>query len=152
MLLTYFTLVLFVIFLIIFMFAFLAYEVIGHQVCYYSSQTDQVAFLRHIQCILLFPYNKYLIRTSNLRIYQQPHSVSIGDLLFQRQLCTGGTPQGNKHVTFSWSYAEPVLAPFGSCGSKGCQGRKLFFHPDVPVYRDFRNGENLSAIVFAHFL
>ena len=22
-----------------------------------------------------------------------------------------------------------------------------FFHPDVPVYRDFRNGENLSAFV-----
>nr|DAV23928.1 MAG TPA: hypothetical protein [Bacteriophage sp.] len=24
------------------------------------------------------------------------------------------------HVTFSWSYVEPVLAPFGSCNSKGC--------------------------------
>nr|DAH44817.1 MAG TPA: hypothetical protein [Caudoviricetes sp.] len=24
------------------------------------------------------------------------------------------------HVTFNWSYAEPVLAPFGSCSSKDC--------------------------------
>ena len=43
------------------------------------------------------------------------------------------------HVAFNWSYAEPVLAPFGSCSSECYQGRKFIFHPDVPVYRDLRN-------------
>lgn len=55
----------------------------------------------------------------------------------------------DKHVTFSWSYAEPVLAPFGSCSSKGCQGRKAFLSPGCPSLQRFEKRRNLSAIIFS---
>ena len=53
-----------------------------------------------------------------------------------------------KRISFNWSYTEPVLAPFGPCASKDCQGGKLF-SPGFPLLQRFQKRRNLSAIVYS---